>query len=352
MNFTVCTINRKFFTMKKITNFSWLCLLLIISNVSCVKEHLIEKELATSISVEDRSNCDRVLIELEELPNQIISFLEENYPNVIIKSIVMKTCMDESIIYEVKFKRGPKLRFDAEGNLLGHGNEDENNCATIIIDANQLPEAILAYIADNHPEGTIRNVKMEVCPDSTTTFIVKVSPGPRLYFDEEGNLLEEATDDDDDDENEEEEEEDCEKVVIDVDELPAAALQYLEENYPNSHIANVKKETCPNDSITFIVKVSPGPRLYFDEEGNLLEEAADDDDDDENEEEEEEDCEKVVIDVDELPEAALQYLEENYPNSHIANVKKETCADGTITYEVKVSPGPRLYFDEEGNLIP
>ncbi len=56
------------------------------------------------------------------------------------------------------------------------------------------------------------------------------------------------------------------------------------------------------------------------------------------------------ISVQELPPAALAYIEENYPNSSIEEAEREE-EDGQIIYEVELDTGEELIFDAGGNFL-
>lgn len=60
-------------------------------------------------------------------------------------------------------------------------------------------------------------------------------------------------------------------------------------------------------------------------------------------------CEEKPISVEQLPEAAQTYIQENYPDSKILIAKKDYEALSTI-YEVKLDNGLELTFDSDGLL--
>lgn len=55
--------------------------------------------------------------------------------------------------------------------------------------------------------------------------------------------------------------------------------------------------------------------------------------------------------IEDLPEAILDYIAENYPDSTIEEAEREKNRHGDIIYEVELDTGEELTFDEAGNFL-
>jgi len=142
---------------------------------------------------------------------------------------------------------------------------------------------------------------------------------------------------------------------ISYDELPESIQDYLEANYPDLGICEIEVEDDyddeeDSDDNYFEVLMTNGLELYFDEEGNFL--YAEEDDDFEGcEEEDNEESDEENIAFDELPESVQDYLNANYPDIAICEIEMEDDGDEDYVYEVQLTNGLELYFDEDGNFL-
>jgi hypothetical protein len=108
-----------------------------------------------------------------DLPANILSYIQQNYPN----ASIVKAELDDNI-YEVYLNNGIELYFSINGTFLGLDVEDQ------IIPINNLPQAILDYVATNYPNQSI--VKAEI---DDNMYEVELNNDVELYFDLAGNFL-------------------------------------------------------------------------------------------------------------------------------------------------------------------
>lgn len=94
-------------------------------------------------------------------------------------------------IYQVHLDNGTTLFFDENGNLVyteqqgGEWWEHDNDQNEIAIAYDQLPESIILYIENNHPNHFI--IKAEIEPDGN--YEIRLNNGLKLYFDIDGNII-------------------------------------------------------------------------------------------------------------------------------------------------------------------
>lgn len=123
---------------------------------------------------DDNSN-----INISALPQSIKDYINNNYPNATIL-YAEKDYDDGQKAYEVKLDNGMELEFDSNGNLL---SSDDDNVPT-----SQLPQAIIDYVNNNHPNNTIKEAEIEF-EDGQKMYKVELDNDMELYFDMNGNFI-------------------------------------------------------------------------------------------------------------------------------------------------------------------
>ncbi len=132
-----------------------------------------------------------------ELPQNIQDFITQYFPGVGIDEAERENNGN----YEVELNNDVELIFNADGEFLGKG-EDEDDAYDDDdedIDPADLPQVILDYIGENYPEQTIIEAEKE-----DDGYEVTLNNGVELEFDEDGVFVsaEDKNGDDEDDENE------------------------------------------------------------------------------------------------------------------------------------------------------
>lgn len=208
----------------------------------------------------------------------------------------------------------------------------------------QIPQAILDYLASNYPNIEVISAEAED-NDGEIAYEIHLADDTEVYFNADGGFLfaEAAGDGDDDD--------------IAIADLPQAILDYVAANYPDATIEDANAE----DNGTIEVELSNDLDLYFDAEGNFISIDTDDNNDDDNDDNDNDDDNDGDGDNDgdndddggndvavaDLPQAILDYVAANYPDATIDDADVE--ADGTI--EVELSNDVELSFDTAGNFL-
>lgn len=113
------------------------------------------------------------LIDPANLPQSVLSYVSQNYPN----ATILYAEFDDNY-YEVKLDNGLELYFDYNGTYLGLSADD------VPIDPTNLPASILSYIAQNYPNVQILSAELD-----DNLYEVELSNGVELYFDLNGNFL-------------------------------------------------------------------------------------------------------------------------------------------------------------------
>ena len=137
---------------------------------------------------------------VSSLPQNILSFIENNYPGVSIE----KAEKESNGNFEIELNNDLKLIFDAEGEFLGQAKDefdDDDDSEDEDVQISELPAAITDYIAGNYPELSI----VEAEKKDNGSYEISLSDGTELKFDANGNFLEA---DDQNGEEEDEQEED------------------------------------------------------------------------------------------------------------------------------------------------
>lgn len=257
---------------------------------------IIDEEEETEDKEDDELN-------LEDLPQAILDYLNEQYPDI----FVIKA-EKEKEGFEVKLEDGTKLTFDEAGNLLEVKKAGEYGNSHLSLE--DLPATIVDYISANYPDTKIVKAEAE-----EGGFEIRLTKGIVLLFDGEGNFLEEKDKGGDEDH-------------IAFEDLPQSILDYISANYPDKDFVKAEKE-----KNGYEIKLTGGIELYFDEEGNLIKEEVEDED-------------KNHVAIEDLPQAILDYIAENYPDKKI--VKAELEED---KYMIRLNSNIKLLFDLEGNFL-
>lgn len=137
-------------------------------------------------------------IDISELPQNIIIFVNQYYPGIAIEEAELENNGN----YEIELENNVELIFDSNGNFLGQArdeNDDEQgDDEDEDIDPANLPQVILDYISENYPDNTI--IEAEIEEDGS--FEVTLNNGVELEFDADGTLqnTEDGNGDEDEDE--------------------------------------------------------------------------------------------------------------------------------------------------------
>jgi hypothetical protein len=127
------------------------------------------------------NNFDDTHLNISELPQILLDFIATNYPN----EIIDEAELENNGNYEIELENEAILIFEADGNFLGIG-EDENGGDETNVEAASLPQPILDYLSANYPDKTIIEAELE----KNGTYEVTLSNGIEITFDSNGTFLE------------------------------------------------------------------------------------------------------------------------------------------------------------------
>ncbi len=116
---------------------------------------------------------------------------------------------------------------------------------------------------------------------------------------------------------------------VQVNRLPTAARQFIEQHFGDRKVALAKMET-EFMSKSYEVTFANGDHIDFDNKGNW----------------EEVDCKFSSVPAAIVPDPILKYIKENYPDATVKKIEKDR-----REYEVKLSNRVELTFDLKFNLI-
>ncbi|MEL6672551.1 MAG: PepSY-like domain-containing protein [Bacteroidota bacterium] len=136
------------------------------------------------------AGCDAVA--LDNLPQAIQTYVSQQFPEeVILRAASVEK--DGETIYIVKLSSGEVLAFDSRGTFLFEkmrGRKGGKYGRSEMLEAAELPVAMVSYIENNYPNETIaRGLKLAL-RDGTILFAYRTEDGTKLFFDENGNYLE------------------------------------------------------------------------------------------------------------------------------------------------------------------
>ncbi|TRO65255.1 PepSY-like domain-containing protein [Christiangramia sabulilitoris] len=148
------------------------------------------------IDDDENEDFDDEYIPVEEIPQNILDFINSNFPGIEIDEAERENNGN----YEIELENDVELIFDANGNFLGRAedeNEDDDEDDEDIDPAN-LPQNVLDYISENYPDNTI--IEAEIEDDGG--YEVTLNNGVELEFDAAGNFQSAEDGNGEDEENE------------------------------------------------------------------------------------------------------------------------------------------------------
>ncbi len=257
-------------------------------------------------------------IDIADLPQIILDYVATNYPDATIEEA--GRCVDNGN-FIVVLDNDLILVFDKDGNFLEAWEDDDEYEDWEDLDAADIPQGILDYVAANYPDANIEEAAVNTEDGS---FAIFLDTEIVLLFDKDGNFLEEMSYDDF-------EEDDFDE--IDPADLPQAVKDYIAANHADDSIDEAEIDA---EDGTIYVYLDSGLVLVFDADGNYLDEF----------DEWEEDCTEVP--VADLPQAIKDYVAANYPGKTIVEAWYN---DEEKEYYIELDDDTVLVFDEDGNFI-
>ncbi len=127
-------------------------------------------------------------------------------------------------------------------------------------------------------------------------------------------------------------------LVITFDELPQAAKDYVTTNSSQDSIRRIVKVTAADGTVKYVVALTNGTILIFDESGVLLETKTKVD-------------RHVEVLFTDLPQAVQDSINAKFDVTKILHFYKVTLRDGKIIYVFRLEDGTRVAMDETGAIV-
>lgn len=204
----------------------------------------------TEIEVDANGNwieieCFRRALPDEIVPQPIVDYVAQNYPNGVIVTIER-----DDNGYEIELRDGTELKFDNDLNFVGDDNDDWDDDREVVISFENLPANAQAFLNGKVAENDILRI-IEKTDDGKKSYEVKLVDGTELEFNSNGEWIEIDAEDN--------------KAVADIF-VPEAILSYVTSNYPTALIENIERMV----NGYFEVELNNDVELYFDAEYNFV----------------------------------------------------------------------------------
>lgn len=161
-------------------------------------------------------------------------------------------------------KQGGGMMGDGNGGMMGHDFHEfrgHPEAAPVELEINELPSAIIDYLAENYPDKEILKA-FEVAWDAETVEIhVLIQEVGGLFFDEDGifqDMIRRGTGHC----------EDFQEIVL--EDLPAKVTEYIADNYPQNEIIRARLGSHDDVEEIHVMMDNIGV-LVFDTNGNFIE---------------------------------------------------------------------------------
>lgn len=242
----------------------------------------------------------------KQIPFSAKSFIKTHFPNETIDSTFESIEKD----YYVLLSSGVELEFNHKG-LWSEITANRNELPKSI--DSELPEKMLAYLAENYPDSRIKKLEKSFPGSRMEGYRVRLSKTNNLeiLFNKKGEL--------------------AMKMPWDV-KLPKLAQSFMDKYFPYEGVVFVELERNRN----YRVYLNNGTQVLFDRKGTLEDLIS----------KKRVGLPETVLDV--LPKKAVEYIQENYPDQTVCRLTRKS-------YGMKVRMGKpdeaSLCFSRVGVLV-
>ena len=218
-----------------------------------------------------------------------------------------------SYVYEIIMK-GDNEKEGSEGHVERDYEDDEVEVLT-----DELPSSIIEFITSNYPESSILRAEVD-----ERKYEIKLDTGHKLYFTIEGEFIKTIY--------REKRDKETNRDSLSLDELPNSIVEYLDANYEGYELlyAYFKEEL-------FILKITGKIELVFNELGDFIYSDIHD------HKEHPGRGRGYLIEVEDLNESILNYIQENYSEYEILKVMKRHRG-----YDIYLNNNLKLKFNYKG----
>ncbi len=140
----------------------------------------------------------------------------------------------------------------------------------------------------------------------------------------------------------------CENTMIDpsgtasksisIDALPQDAINFISTYYDMNHLSAARHHIHSSGDDIFEANLNWGTDLYFDGRGSFKGSRDDDNGNDD------------YLSISDLPNSILTYISDHFSIS-IVEAERNHHANGSYSFEIELSDGVEIYFDQSGNFI-
>ena len=254
-------------------------------------------------------------ISASQLPQSVIDFLAENYPNSEISDADIYQLGNNVRTYAVELDDDLEILFDENGLVISASNDDDDEA----IPFDELPASIVDYISANYPGATAVAAEFEDFYGSTYIEVeLDQFDDLELYFTTDGAFL--CLDDSNDDDDGGNDDDGYQGNV------PDQIADFVSTNYPNYYLEDIDSEDLCGDVPAIEVELEgpdPDPELYFSTSYEFLFVSYD-------------------ISAGALPDAVTAALNEDYPGYSLEDddLERHEYPGGDLEYRVKIElPG-------------
>lgn len=268
----------------------------------------------TACSSDDNHATQVEQVTLDQLPANTKQFIETAFPNaVIVKATKVNTPNYYGSFYQLILDNNIEIDFDKSGNWTEIETRDHTAIPAAFLQ--QEVPLIQAYVTEHYKGSFI--VELD---KNTKGYQVTLNSDLELIFNAQQEFIGLDLDLDEDEQ------------LIDEDQLPTVAKNFLSTHFNDASIVLIKKEQ--DSKTTYNVYLSDGFKIEFNQEGEWIE----------IESKQNKEIPTVL-----LPNALTSYIQLHYSDYKLVGIEKK--GQG---FEVELQRGRQeieLLFDREGNFI-
>ncbi|MEM6345022.1 MAG: PepSY-like domain-containing protein [Bacteroidota bacterium] len=185
-------------------------------------------------------------ISIDELPATVLETVEERFPNSSIVEALEILSSDQSTLFAVSLDNGRELSFNRRGGMCNDS-----------ISLDSLPTAINTYVDTAYTGEVIVKAVSFVNDEGATIYVVRMSSGEVLSFDDTGAFLGVRPT------------QVCHRrgTRIEAVDLPQAVQTAVSTDYPATTIDKTAEISLADGTLLYVVKLDDDTRLLYDSNG-------------------------------------------------------------------------------------
>jgi len=271
-----------------------------------------------NVPMGDNIELEEMTLEEEELPSNVIDYLNDNYPDEDIDEIELEYEQEEENegvwIIKVELESGEELIFDVDGTFLYEEEEIDN--------FDDLPSNIQTFLEDSptYDADDFEDAEWTIIGNNLVVYNVYLDDDDILVFDTDGNFLGEI--------------DDITLPPFTTANLPENTTNFIATNYTSTIDAVFFNQ---DNNTPYQVILANETILFFDATGNFAYEITGD--------------EIYTIEETDFPQEAITYLQDNYPNNTITTFYLSNDLSCNLSYVATLDNDTNVVFDDEGTFV-